>query len=438
VSGPGLDALAAALERERSRGGLAGWRLSLLSWEQVGLVVQEGQAASPHAPAVAGDGLQVSALVAWDEEGRVSRARFGAAELADPADAIAAARRAAHVDPDAAALPEPVPPPALALRDRSVEQLVGGEPDLLAEVVAAAEGAAAQAGVRLHRGRVSATTSATRVVSSTGFDGSYEETLAGYGFTFDGRWGDGRTRRHPPDLDEVHTRLGAAATLARELGARSRGVEPAELPVLLHPSAASGVLSAFLLGNLSGAGVVHGRSAFTLDQFDRRDRVLREGFRLGVDPLRDGAVGALPFTTEGVVSRRVTLIEDGRLETPILSLKYARRTGRPPTPGPAAGDALVAEDPLALDLEEARRWLTPGLAVYSLLGLHTQDPASGAFSVVAEQALYHDEEHRTPLAAVIADRLLEGLAGDKVRLVRWPGYDWPGLLLAACSVLPRP
>src|SRR5258705_12799711 len=99
------------------------------------------------------------------------------------------------------------------------------------------------------------------------------------------------------------------------------------------------------------------------------------------------AAGAYRFSPEGLPARACTFVEQGRLKTPLLDLKHARRLGRAPTAIPAAMDTLFLEGKASIGYEDALSLTTGGALVLSVLGVHTQDFTSGDFSLSAPQTL---------------------------------------------------
>src|SRR5206468_1954422 len=125
------------------------------------------------------------------------------------------------------------------------------------------------------------------------------------------------------------------------------------------------------------------QSSFQLDDFRAGRRVLRSDLSLLLDPLMPFEPSTESCTSEGVPSRRFYAIRDGRLQTPLLDLKYARMTGFPATPGGAA--LFLPEE--ASTIDDLVASVDHGLLIYQVLGMHTQDAASGNYSLTAQQAL---------------------------------------------------
>jgi PmbA protein len=140
--------------------------------------------------------------------------------------------------------------------------------------------------------------------------------------------------------------------------------------------------------------------------------------------------GSYRFTQEGVPAGRCSFIREGRLIQPVLNLKYARRYGGSPTPVPTGNDTLHLEGPPELSEKEAYETGTGGVMVLSLLGVHTQDLASGDFSLASPQSLGIDRgKPDGRIRGTLSGNLFDLLRSDDLRLVRFTGEHTPGLLL---------
>jgi PmbA protein len=186
----------------------------------------------------------------------------------------------------------------------------------------------------------------------------------------------------------------------------------------------------FLVSNLYGAGVATGQSAFKPADFRKARRVLRADMRLGVDPWVPFAAGSYRITSEGLPARRETYVEGGRLVRPIVGLKYARRLRTEPSTPPISMESVFLEAGATTGYRAALRRLEGGLVVLSALGLHTQDTASGDFSLTAPQAIVvRGGRAVESVKAVLAGNFYRALEDARTRLVRMPGSRFPGLIV---------
>ncbi len=207
--------------------------------------------------------------------------------------------------------------------------------------------------------------------------------------------------------------------------------------MILHPRVVEDYAIDTLLSNLDGATVAHGEGHFRREQFGSDEPVLREDLGLRLDPLRPLSSGSYRFTREGVPAATCRYIERGRLLRPLLDLKYARRLGLSPTPLPHSMDTLFLEGSASIPLELALQRAVGGALVLSVLGVHTQDSASGDFSLSAPQVLRIGADgYAGRLKATLSGNLFDLLQDDRLELVAFEGEHTPGLLVD-CRLDPK-
>ena len=442
---------------------IADWRLHWTRRREASAAVRDSEPMNVHAPLSVDESTGAGIFIQWKDE-RVSRRRFTRAEAANPARLLAEAAAAAYEDPDAAVFPGPVEPPDVPLHSEDAARVAGGWLDPLGDVLACPREAAAKAGIRNVSGSVSAVHAVSGVQSSRGCRLSEESTRFRWWFSFDGVAGESGVERRVIPGSVVAERLVEPVERAIRLRADEPTFLPGRpglLPVLLHPAAAEPFFFTYVIGNLDGELVWNRRSAFRPEQFalpggsppdaptagTEAPRsadlpfVAREDLSVRLDPLVPFGAGSYRFTREGVPARRADLIASGRLTTPLLNLKYARRFGCPPLPDPFGAESLVFEMrpcPGAGEMRpfpeasEAIASLERAVIVYGVLGLHTQDPTSGEFSVSAPQSLaIRNGRLGGRVRAALSGNFLEALRSPDLRLVRFPGQPMPGILLQA-------
>src|SRR5207249_2101545 len=127
--------------------------------------------------------------------------------------------------------------------------------------------------------------------------------------------------------------------------------------------------------------------------------------------------------------RAIEYVADGRLVNPILDLKYARRLGREPVPGPVSSESLRLTGPAPVGSGEAMGRIRRGALVLSLLGLHTQDATRGDFSVSAPQTIaIKDGTLGGSIKAVLTGNFFDVLRDPRLAFVAFEGFRTPGLL----------
>ncbi len=145
---------------------------------------------------------------------------------------------------------------------------------------------------------------------ATGEDGAME------------RDGEGRSTRFAEDLPTV-TEIGttAAERAIKALGARK--IQTQKAPVLFDKRIAKSLIGQFL-GAISGTAIARG-SSFLKDKLGQR--LFDPSVQIIDDPLRVRGLGSCLFDDEGVATKRMSLIEDGRLTTWLLNTASARQLG---------------------------------------------------------------------------------------------------------------
>ena len=421
-----------ALRNARPRGhAVAGYCLDVSSTRRLVLGTKDRETGGPHAPLSLAESLSARFKLVWDD-GRVSRGVMERRALeSDPRPVLDSARAAAYDDPDGRAVLGPATFPEVQTLAPESVRLAAGEIEPFVPRLSAVRERLTAHGLRTWSGSMQAAHGGTRILTSAGLDVSSEGTSTSWSVSFDGESiGTGKSSRRLEPFVEFLARLDRLIALVLALR-RSAPPRPGGIvPVLLHPDVVEDYVLAVLLHNLDGEQVAHGTAAFTRAQFGSGLAVLRPDLSLRTDPLIPFATGAYRFTREGVPAAPVTLIESGRLATPILDVKYAQRLGLAPNAPPAAMDTLFFEGSSTIEEAAAMGAAAGGVLIPSVLGVHTQDFTSGDFSLAAPQALAIGAggfEGR--LRGTVSGNLFDLLRSDELAFVRFPGEATPGLLV---------
>ena len=427
-----LDRLRRALSTAKPDGcGVARWSVFASEIRRITLGTQDRETGSPHAPLTITDGLTARYRIVWDD-GKVSRGAIERRGIeSEPEIALAGARAAAYVDPDATDVLGPASFPEVATHDPGAAAIAGGAVEPFAPRLAAIRERVLRRDVRTWSGSMHAAAGSSRVLTSEGLEVEGSGTSAGWSASMDGEFGMGHSARRLEGFADFEARLDRLVEFVLALRAPAPPRGGGVVPVLLHPDVVEDYALTALLHNLDGAQVAHGTGAFRRSQFGSGVPVLREDLTLRNDPLLPMAAGSYRYTQEGLPSRECTFIDRGRLVTPLLDLKYARRLGLAPAPGPAAGDTVFLEGPRAISYDDALAKAAGGALVLYVLGVHTQDLTSGDFSLSAPQTLAIGAEGiEGRLRGTISGNLFELLRSEALALVRFPGEHVPGLLVS--------
>jgi len=175
------------------------------------------------------------------------------------------------------------------------------------------------------------------------------------------------------DLDDaaVVGRRAAARTVAR-LHGRKLGTRSA--PVLFKPEMAAGLLRS-LIGGLSG-GALYRRSSFLLDSLNTQ--IFPDWVKISENPHKKKGLASAPFDAEGVATQARELIDQGVVQSYVLSSYSARRLGMQST-GNAGGVHNLSIAPSAGDCDALIKMMDCGLIVTEMMG-HGLNMVTGDYS----------------------------------------------------------
>jgi predicted Zn-dependent protease len=427
---PLAERLAELLDSRASADGatIAAWRFDLGVGRSIGVGIKDGSLGGPYEPPSAARVARGSLHLHWSD-GLVSTGSIDQTTVPDFESQLRGWRAHAYADPDAPdVLPPPESLPAVVTADRQVGQAVDQDPEPLFGELTAARDRLRRAGDWRIDADAGVSAGTRAVYSSTGLRVAYVGTAASLSLSADDLyWRTFEKRRLPTaaELDELIENVAETMLVLGRTAEAPRG----EQPVLLRPGLAMSFLGRFLLANLGARGLTTGRSAFTLDD-------VREGRRVGgaeltvvLNSLLDLESAASPISSEGVPGGRAVIVDRGRLARPVADLKYAAKTGFPPTPVPAGSPGAVVET-LGEPVETVRQEIGEGLELSTVLGLHGQDPTAGRYSLVSPQArVLRSGQPLGRARVLLAGSFLEHLLDPRTRFVRYPWGMNPGMVV---------
>jgi len=232
-------------------------------------------------------------------------------------------------------------------------------------------------------------------------------TRTGYGFS---------VGREPAELDVAEAAAMAAERAVRLLGATQPKTR--KLAVVFDPLVVSSILG-MLSGALNGESVLKGRSMFATRL---GEMVAGEHISITDDPTNPAAFGAAGYDSEGVPTRPVRLIENGKLVRFLHNVQTGRRSGAGTTGSAVRGGytSTPGVGPRALYLEpgpaspgELLRRAEGGLYVQAITGLASgASPVTGDFSVGADGLLIRDGALAEPVREVTVASTFQRMLGE--------------------------
>jgi PmbA protein len=167
------------------------------------------------------------------------------------------------------------------------------------------------------------------LVTSTGFHGSYLRSSQGISMTAISGEGTGMERDYDYTSAPHASDLAAPASVGRKAGERTvaranpRKVETCKVPVVFDPRV-SGSLVGHLVGAVNGASIAR-KTSFLKDRMG--EQLFATNIRIIDDPLRVRGLRSQTFDAEGVVVKKLAIIDEGVLTSWLLDTATARELG---------------------------------------------------------------------------------------------------------------
>lgn len=418
-----IDEIQAALERVAD---VTDYRVNLGAGQSTGVGIRDNDVGSVYSPLAFRDSIGGSFLVQW-QDGRLSRGNLDGNSLLQWERVIDSARAAAYEDPDAAQFLGPQIVHDLELFSSDVPPLFAERASHLLEIVALLQRIATRNDAKTLNGGVGASVGESWLRTSRGLSLHSRGTSFSYSASFDGIIGDGFGKRTLVPEPEIEAQIERVGNYLQQLRTTAKPSTQSDLTIVLHPNVAYSLFSYYIWNNMGGSSIFHGQSAWRREDFVEQRQVLRPDWTVHVEPWEPLGSGSFGWTGEGLPSAPVTYIDAGRLVSPILDLKYARRLELPIQTPPGnehsvhfqtsteqTADALIAE-------------IEHGVLILAILGLHTQDASSGHYSLAAPQALLI--EHGEIIGRVkltLSGNFFAHMLDEELRLIRFPGQHSPG------------
>lgn len=335
-------------------------------------------------------------------------------------------RATAYYDPDGVDLHKPENIPQVELFDERVKNIIDHQDPLPFHLLEQGLQFLSQRGIKKIDGKVRCYEGSRVILNSEGLQVAYSQSPVDFFFEANDCYGESYGEKKWPTESEMNRVIENTVNIASLLTVSPPREAGGKMRLLFPPGIFESFLGQFLLTNLYGSLVVNRQSRFELEDFKKGKQVLRKDLSLEVNTLLPYRAMSYPCTSEGVTGGKASFISEGRLKTPILSLKYAKKAGLIPTPIPSGGFFIKSSRNLDT-WEQLIKQTQQGMIVYSILGLHTQDASSGHFSLTADQCLLVERGEIVGKAkAVINGDFLEALTREESCLASYEGEDNPG------------
>jgi|GEM_PF-287332 len=411
---------------------LRGWRFDASEGRSVTLSIVDNKLGGVYGPATARDSLGGGIYLIWDDEQRTSTS-IDRRTIPEFEQRLKEWRASAFSDERAPDILEPKPVPEVEMFDPAILEFVEGNIDLLFRILKRGEAELRPAGVEFLDAGTSASISMRYLRNSKGLTLTYPSSMVSFSFYADSLYGNGYGKRNMFPEGEIERIIEDVKLNTARLKVDGKFTpDPAGCRVILDTGVAGSFLNSYISSNLSGSGVSNRQSAFKLEDFKEGKSVMREDISLFIDGLRGFETSASRCSSEGVPGGQGYLVQNGKLVSPALDLKYAGITGFEPTPG---GGLYVLVEGEQKSFEQMIKELDYGLLVYGVLGMHTQDTTSGRYSLSAPRTLVIENgEIKGKVKAALSGNFFENICADNSDFGWDPYEDGPAMALN-CQVI---
>ncbi|MCX8059099.1 MAG: metallopeptidase TldD-related protein [Spirochaetes bacterium] len=141
--------------------------------------------------------------------------------------------------------------------------------------------------------------------------------------------------------------------------------------------------------NLDGKNIYYNKSFFNMKDFENNKEISNKKFDLYFDPFLDYELSSYAISTEGLTPQKTTFIKDGKLTQPSITLKSSKMLNMPPNNGFGNGKLIL--EPFDNNLVEFINEIDDCYIIFDILGLHTQEPISGNFSLSVSTGLLKEK-----------------------------------------------
>lgn len=268
-------------------------------------------------------------------------------------------------------------------------------------------------------------------------------SLAGIAFELDNQYSDSFIKRRIFTFKDIDPMIEKALRFYPAFSAKTDKKEalpkPAVKSVILTPSVSESFINKYLMSNLYGRPVVEKQARFSLGDFSSHEKFFRDDISIKYEPdFDDFEVNNIPLTYEGVYSEPVYFVKHGKLQTPMLDLKYAKKAEMPPTAYLSPDTFQCSEYKLKIETGEYECVnnilddMRDGFIIFDVLGMHTQDHTSGDFSISAPHAVMVCDGKPSGLVKLsISGNFFEILNHHNTKFLNW--YCEGDALLMKCT-----
>ena len=423
-------------QSQKSNPRLKGWRFDLHRTDGVDIGVKNNQIGGPYSAPGYKQSISGEIYLVWDDS-RYTAAKLEARVVEEFSEYLKLWERTAYHDPEGVGIYTPESLPKVELADNEAQTVIDRQVERPFELLSDGIDKLRKSGIRKVDARIKCFHDQRYLMNSDGFQLSYEQTPVDFYFIANDSYGKGYSEKKWPEAADIDRIIQETITVGKQLEQPCSTTFSGPITLILTPEMFETFMNQFVITNLYGSLVLNRQSRFTLDDFENHRPVIRDDLSLTINNLLPYRGSSYICTAEGVPGGKIALIDGGKLQSPILNLKYAKKAGLNPTPVPLGGSGffITRSREGFPQWEEMLKTIDRGLIIYSVLGMHTQDTTSGHFSLTADQCLYVEKgKIQGKTKAVINGDFIRALNHQESRLCKVAGEDNPGFVFIANAI----
>ncbi|NLI92189.1 MAG: PmbA/TldD family protein [Peptococcaceae bacterium] len=365
---------------------LEDWRVTVSRAQIITLGIKNNAGGSVYTPPAFKNSEHADVYLVW-QDGKCSKAKvqkpFAGAKY-DWNRELKFWRMAAFEDPYSKTIPYPAKLPEVRIASDEIKTMIESGNrfifDQQGKILSnRPQGAQTGANIMALWGRNS-------VFTSTGINVTYNESRYAVSWSFDSQIARGYAKRRMITESEWQELWDESISRYEVIKNQAEPVHKKTV-VILAPSVVEQMAEQYILSNFNGENIVQGQSKFTQEDFIQNKKVFHEGISMEIDPLRPYQWTSYLLTSEGIPALYTALVLNGVLCSPILNAKYGLRWGILPTAIPYGAAGIRMRQNNQIPWTDMLKGIDDGILVLSVLGLHTQNPVSGSFSLAVPSGL---------------------------------------------------
>ncbi|NLP42999.1 MAG: PmbA/TldD family protein [Peptococcaceae bacterium] len=408
---------------------LRAWRVSFQQSQMITLGIKNNVGGSVYRPPTYKSSESASLFLVW-KDGKCTKTRMNTpaeGKVSDWDEQLKSWRLAAFADPYAQEIPKPAVFPQVQLASEDIYKVISRDNDYIFQQQERIlrnhpAGAQTNASIKAFWGR-------NFLYTSTGIDLDYEESRYALSWAFDSQIAQTFAQRRLPTGQEF-------LELWQDSIAKYSAIQEAGTPisertlVVLAPSVVEQMIGQYLVPNFSGEKIIQGQSKFKKADFTKKKEVFAQSLSLEINPLRPYHWESYLVTDEGIPATRTELALNGRLNSPYLNVKNANRWGLVPTAIPAGASSIILKSAKQVTWQQMLSQIEDGVLVLSVLGIHTQNPVAGNFSLSAPTCIrIRQGKLAGKVSLRINGNIWDVLQSENTAYAQSPLYDEPYMLV---------